>query len=241
MARTSVNLASPTIAEALAEFLAEQESRLAPRTFRGYRDVVDLLQHNLNDYAYQTLDEAEAALFDRLYKAKGAEHREYCDIFGPEKILREIGSFLGYFMVRKVFAGRELLRTAATVTKKLASWLARKGYTTAEEAGVAEERASEAARELPAARDLLEHLQAFTEEQRPRGQVRDEVEGYLRIARIEGNALWLEDSLGPRSVGPVALPAALCRRCQPGWVIAGVVGRVGNRWHLLEAWNVYAG
>jgi hypothetical protein len=100
MTRTSTGIASPTIVEALAEFLAEQEQRLVPRTFKGYREVVELLQHNLNDYAYQTLDEAEAALFDRLYKAKGAEHRKYCQIFGPEKILPEIGSFLGYFMVR---------------------------------------------------------------------------------------------------------------------------------------------
>lgn len=58
-------------------------------------------------------------------------------------------------MVRKVFAGRELLRTAATVSKKLATWLAAKGYATEEETAVAEERAVEAARELPAARDLL--------------------------------------------------------------------------------------
>jgi hypothetical protein len=168
MTKTSAEIASPTIAEALAEVLAEQEQRLAPRTFRGYREVVELLQHNLNDYAYQTLDEAEAALFDRLYKAKGVGHREYCEIFGPEKILPQISSFLGYFMVRKVFAGRELLRTAATVTKKLATWLAVRGYATVDETDVAKERAVEAARELPAARDLLERLQAFCGEQRQR-------------------------------------------------------------------------
>lgn len=179
MSRASAEVASTTIADVLAEFLTEQEQRLAPRTFRGYREVVELLQHNLNDYAYQTLDKAEAALFDRLYKAKGAEHREYCQIFGPERILPEIG----YFMVRKVFA----------------------------------------------------------EQQGPLGEVRDEVEGYLRVMRIEGNALWLEDSLGASKVGPVALPRELCGRCKRGWTIAGVVGRVGNRWRLLEAWNVYAG
>jgi hypothetical protein len=71
--------------------------------------------------------------------------------------------------------------------------------------------------------------------------VSEEVEGYLRITRIEGNALWLEDSLGSRNIGPVALPRELRRRCERGWVIAGVVGRAGSRWRLLEAWNVYAG
>jgi hypothetical protein len=39
---------------------------------------------------------------------------------------------LGYFMVRKVIAGPSLLRTAGTVTKKLAAWLAAQGYADAE-------------------------------------------------------------------------------------------------------------
>ena len=63
MTKRSAGVASPTIAEVLAEFLAEQEQRLAPRTFRGYREVVELRQHYLSDYAYQTLDKAEVSLF----------------------------------------------------------------------------------------------------------------------------------------------------------------------------------
>lgn len=61
--RTPAGVASHTIAEVLAEFLAEQEQRLAPRTFRSYREVVEFFRHNLNDYAYQALDgHCEAAL-----------------------------------------------------------------------------------------------------------------------------------------------------------------------------------
>lgn len=240
MPPVSTGVQSPTIAEVLAEFLTEQQQRLSPRTFKGYRDVVELFQHSLNGYAYQSLDKSDARLFDRHYNAKGSAHREYCEVFGPERILPETGPFLGYFMVRKVRAGRDLLRTAGAVTKKLAVWLGEKGYATAEEAGDAGERAAEAARELPAARDLLERLQAYTEEQAPRGEVGDEVEGYLRIIRIAAGALWLEDALGGPAIGPVSLPAGLCRRCKRGWTIAGMFGKVGGRWRLLEAWNVYA-
>jgi len=46
---------------------------------------------------------------------------EFCDIFGPEHILSSIDEFLGYFMVRKVIAGKALLRTAGTTTKRLAA------------------------------------------------------------------------------------------------------------------------
>ena len=36
--------------------------------------------------------------------------------------------FLGYFMPRKVLCGKETIRAAGTVTKKLAKWLSEKGY-----------------------------------------------------------------------------------------------------------------
>lgn len=95
-------VAKPTIAEVLAQFLAEQRGRLAPRTFAQYRGAVELLQDSLNGYADQSLDTSDAKLFERLSNAKGSAHREFCDIFGPAHILPNVGEFLGYFMVGKV-------------------------------------------------------------------------------------------------------------------------------------------
>jgi hypothetical protein len=39
-----------TVDEALTRFLDEQEERLAPRTFRTYEDVIDLLRHCVSGY-----------------------------------------------------------------------------------------------------------------------------------------------------------------------------------------------
>jgi len=136
----------PTIAVVLAQFLAEQEQRLAPKTVAQYRDVVELLQHSLNGYAYASLDELDAKRFERLQRATGDAQREFCQIFGPEHILPNVGEFLGYFMIRKVMASRTLLRAAGTVTKRLAAWLAEQGYVDAEAAELAKERGAEAAR-----------------------------------------------------------------------------------------------
>ena len=94
----------PTIAVALAQFLDEQERRLSPKTAAQYRDVVELLQHQLNGYAYLSLDELDAKRFERLQRATGDVRREFCQVFGPEHILPNVGEFLGYFMVRKVVA-----------------------------------------------------------------------------------------------------------------------------------------
>jgi hypothetical protein len=117
-------VASPNIAEVLDEFLAEQRNRLKPATLGKYEDVIDLFKSSMNGYACGCLDKGESALFERLYHAEGDAHREFCEIFGPDKILENVREFLDYFMIRKVMCGKELLRAAGTVMKKLARWLA---------------------------------------------------------------------------------------------------------------------
>ena len=104
---TSAQIHRPTIAEVLDVFLADQHSRLSDATYGKYETIVNLLQSYLNNYAYNCLHNADSALFEKLYNAKGKAHREFCEIFGPDHIPKEIGQFLDYFMVRKVIAGKE--------------------------------------------------------------------------------------------------------------------------------------
>ncbi len=229
----------PTIAEVLAQFLADQRKRLAPKTFAQYEYVIELLQHCLDGYAHQSLNKADAKLFDRLFNAEGDEHREFCQIFGSEHILSNVGEFLDYFMIRKVIAGKDLLRAAGTVTKKLAAWMAEKGYAEAEEVEDAKERAAAAVRDLPQAEDLASNLRRFAENQK-RGSEDDEVEDYFMLTRVEPGKIWLE-AMNGRELGPIQVPEDISRRCTVGWTISGVVGRVGKRWRLVEAWNVYPG
>ncbi len=175
-------------------------------------------QDGLNGYAYQSLGEADAELFHRPFNAEGADHREFCDIFGPEHILPHVGEFLGYFMVRKVIAGRELLRAAGTVTKKLARWLTEKGYASAADAAEAAERGAAAARDLPEAEELASRLHDFAETQE-RGDEEDEIEDHFTLTRVEHGRIWLEGLLDGREVGPIAVPEEISRRCQVGWTI----------------------
>ena len=49
MPSDNAGIAKPTIAEVLAKFLAEKGERLAPKTLSQYRNVIDLLQHCLDD------------------------------------------------------------------------------------------------------------------------------------------------------------------------------------------------
>jgi hypothetical protein len=110
-----------TISEVLAEYLRAEKSRLAPKTLARYTDVIGLFTHSLNGYAANSLSQFERARFDKHFNAEGEEHREFCDLFGPEHILANVGEFLNYFMVSKVIVGAATLRASGTVMKKLRS------------------------------------------------------------------------------------------------------------------------
>jgi hypothetical protein len=235
---SDTEIAKPTIAEVLAEFLAEQQKRLSARSFARYRLVIQLLEQSLNSYAHQGLSEADAGLFNQLYNSEGDEHREFCEIFGPGQILPNVGEFLGYFMIRKVIAAAELKRAAGTVTKALARWLAGKAYVSSQEAEGGVARGAQATRNLPRAEALAQRLMEFAERQMPGIDEEEAIEDQFVIKRVEGGRIWLEGMDGSE-FGPIPLPPALARQCPVGWSISGAVGQVRGRWRLLEIWNVY--
>jgi hypothetical protein len=109
-----------TISQVFDEFLADQEVRLKPKTLAKYRSIIDLFQSYLESYW-------PGHSHDEYSKVKD-EGGTFCDTFGPEEILSGYSEFLGYFIPHKVMCGKETMQAAGTVTKKLANWLAEKGY-----------------------------------------------------------------------------------------------------------------
>jgi hypothetical protein len=232
-----VTPAEPNIEQALAEFLEAQRARLGPKTLARYRDVIELFTHCLNGYGHQHLDKREAALFDRLYNAEGAEHRDFCEVFGPEKIPGCFSEFLGWFMIRHVMAGTELMRAAGTVTKKLAAWLGERGYISADAAAAGVAEGAEAARDLPQAERLARQLHAYCEDQ-PTGRFDEQEEGHFTITRVEPGLIWLESMAGDE-FGPIQLPQDLTRLCREGWDISGALAWDREHYYLSDVWNVY--
>lgn len=157
-------------------------------------------------------------------------------IAGPT-IAKVLAEFLGYFMVRKVMCGKDLLRAAGTVTKKLAAWLAAKGYVDTEEAEFAKERGGKASKDLPAAQDLVEVLGNFAEEPCREGASRT-IEGHFSFARVERGRVWIAQP-GDRELGPIEVPVEIAGMCRLGWTFSGAVARFGKTWRIVEVWNVY--
>ena len=97
-----------TISQIFQEFLADQKAKLSPKTFSKYCDIIGLFKNYLESY-WPGHDQEE---YDRITEAGGT----FCDSFGPAEILEGYPEFLGYFMPRKVIAGKETVRATGTVT-----------------------------------------------------------------------------------------------------------------------------
>lgn len=245
---TMAQIAKPNINDVFKSFLEEESKRLAPKTFRKYKEALDLLGSHLNSYGSEPLLTAEKAFFDKHYNAEGDAHRDFCDIFGPEKIFETIGSFFSYFMIRKVMAGEELKRTTGTVVKKLSKWLVEKNLISEESAASAEEEGSEASTFLPiaekASRILGEH--AYSKGLYPNDFEDDDdyIEfDHLTITKLEPGKLWLEyhDIGEDKVLGPISVPASATKLLKPGWDISCGLGRTRGKWQIIEMGNVYPG
>ena len=172
------------ISQVSEEFLADQKGRISAKTFSKYESIIQLYGSYLESYW-----PGHDGEYDKITKAGGT----YCSTFGPEDATVGYSEFLGYFMPRKVMCGKETMQAAGTVTKKLAKWLAEKGYI--EDTEDAQERAGEAAKDLPNAQTVLDILNAYCDETAP---VRHggEIEDHFYIDRIEPGKLWLNPLTG---------------------------------------------
>lgn len=231
--------AEPTIEQVLSQFLDASAQRLKPATRRKYESVIELFTASMNSYGPATLSAAETATFNAFYNAKGPAHREYCQVFGPEKIDGNVGEFLGWFMPRKVMCGKELLKAAGTVTKKLAQWLCEQGYVEAESAEAAVRAGARAAKTLPAAERLAETLYDYCD-RHPVEDWTDEIDDRFEVKKIERGKLHLVAVLNGDETIVLNLPKAITDLCQVGWEISLALGKTNRGWRILESGGVYS-
>ena len=110
------NIAEPTVEQVLEEFLIEQRKTLKPKTVSGYKNVIQSLIYYMNSYSYQSLSKTEATFYEKHYNAEGKDHKGFCQLFGPIKLIDEISGFLGDFMMGKVVAGSDFKRLSGVVS-----------------------------------------------------------------------------------------------------------------------------
>ncbi len=107
------------IKEVFEQFLSEQKSNLAPKTYCDYEYVMDLFEHQLDGYAWNNLDDGDKA-YDKAQK----QGKSFIDLYDHTHIEENVGEFLDYFVPRKVMAGDEfILKTCPRVMRKLLRWM----------------------------------------------------------------------------------------------------------------------
>lgn len=170
----------------------------------------------------------------------------FCHLFGPEHIRGHVDEFLGYFMIRKVMAGQELLRAAGTVTKKLANWLHEQGYVDDGQRDLALDRGTDAARDLPRAERLAKLL--YQQSRRTPSCDWDAlasgnlVEDQLVITQVDDGSLHFTGLLtAADSIGPVKVDQKAAALAKVGWRVTLTLARLRGRWEIVEVGNVYPG
>lgn len=238
--------ADPNIDDVLDAFLREQRERIAAKTFSNYESVVELLRSYLNGYAYQSLSKAESRMFDHHFNATGKEHREFCQLFGPEKIAENVGGFLGDFMIRKVMAGESFKRASGMVCKRLSKWLGKKGYISGDDAEESASRGLRAGRELAEAERAARLLQDAADRLGIDVQAVEDEDyvdfDHFTISRVEPGKIWLEvweDDGKARPRGPIPAPKTATWLLRRGWDVSCTLVRLRGVWRMVEVANVY--
>jgi len=224
-----------TIDEALTRFLDEQQERLAPRAFRNYEDVVDLLRHCVNGYGPSILPKAD---YDRWRRAYGAGDEDaFCTQMTADYIVDMLDEFLGCFMVRKVIAGQELLRASGTVAKKLVRWLQDQDVVDSAATDHHIQKAATAGRDLPKAERLASALYelSLATPLRDRGDAERWIEHDLPLTIHQGRIR----RAVVRRHRPPPVPRKIGQLAQTGWMVTAVLAYARERWWLVEVGNVY--
>lgn len=224
----------PTIDQVLEEFLAEQEVRLAARTFLQYQAVVDLLRTYIEAYDGPD-DPALVKVVDEAHQ-RGTEYA-WCGLGSPKEIAYTIGHFLGWFMVRKVVAGQDLMRAAGSVTRRLGRWLYEHHYIDETNAEIFQSQAKSLGRALPKATDLRNKLSRWVD---GLGGIRSDAsyEGDFEIVAITDRG-WKLEGVDSALSGEISVPSELRHGPEVGWRISGVVARMSQSFRWVEIWNVY--
>lgn len=117
-----------TIHRVMNEFLQWRAPSLDSEALSIYQACLGCFEQSIDAHAPRALDAAERDVYRRDYVQGRGYRRPFSEVFGPEKIPREIRYFLSRFLGNAVAADIEVLEQAPSIVADLCSWLEWKGY-----------------------------------------------------------------------------------------------------------------
>jgi hypothetical protein len=229
---------STAIENVFVKYLAE--SATASKAGNAKRETaLELFTAYLNGYAYQDLDLDEASMFEVLNISEGDDHREFCQVFGADKILGAVEPFVDYYLISSVVASGTTLSAYATEIAKLCKWLKKNKLVDTDRASMLEDLVIDMAKLLPR-RVKAGELLHDNVEANGNNLPHPEVDGAMSVVKIDEEAIWLEDDFG-KKFGPIALPKKTLDALTVGWNFYCSLSKKGGKWLLAEVGEVYDG
>ena len=219
------------ILESIKSFLEEISGKHGDKTVQKYDIILDLFSDYLLSYGEISYKEDKGGELILTADTKELE-------FG------HAGSFLDWFLIRKVMGPEWVMKAAPNIIKKYFKWLDHKGLLAE---GVMKEVAEiirQAAKDLPRVEKASGLLFKLCDENSGRFMDmefddEDYMEGYGEVTGIIEDKLYL-DYEGEKT-GPIQITKEIAKNLRKGDTINLVVGRKGKRWFPLEVGNVYPG
>jgi len=223
------------ITDSIETFLDNQQSRLKPNTFEKYNEVMELFKDYLNNSAFLYLDDVDESFYNQEFIEN---KKEFCDIFDPNKLNpHHFEEFMDYFIIRKVFATKSLLKATGVTLKKFIKWLYEHHCITEVNFQESFDIIKNLKEELPNVDNLSDLIYKFIENSKYVSYTKSRG-GYFEVTKIEPEKFWLVDEEGHK-VGPVQISNDISTTCKVGWVICLELGKVTNGWVMISSGNVY--
>lgn len=232
MAQKKLAIATPTLEEALNNFLKEPLFCTGKIRADERETAVELLRSFVYYNGCHFLSPAERAFHDEHFNQAPPEHKGFHQIFGPAKIALLMLPFLD-FMAREMahVASQKFIIATCLSLEEFCLWLIKHGLLDPEIGEELAYSAAEASRNLPramrATKRLHQEAQAETSEE-IRWLGLSESEHY-RIARLHSNMLWLESEEG-ETIGPINVSARVKVDLEIGWEMHCSLIKRHNRW-----------
>jgi hypothetical protein len=215
------------IEQLLADFLADQETRLSSNDYRQYARIIHLYKSYLKRCRPgRAREEYGTAVWPEAMYCGTLENKDLTDGFSE---------FLDDFLPHVVFADIETMSAAMVVITKLSAWLAAQGDVERHED--TRERTDGIVRTPLETQNLLGLFQDWLAGTSPADYL-DDIEDHFLIHRIEPRQIWLESMMAGEVWGPIAVPVSIARACRVGWEISGVVVHSRTGWRLIKVWSV---
>ena len=225
------------IKDILENFLADQDVRLKSRTYKKYKEVIQLFEDYLNGYAYNHLSDEDYDIFEKKFNE---QDKNFCEIFTLNKIgEEEVNEFLTYFMIKKVMGGKELMKNSGTVMRKFVNWLKDNSYVNEDKFDRLYETVNDVKKDLPKVAELSDLL--YDNGVRNSIYQYDEYEeDNFRIVEVKSEELWLEGYIeSENKIGPVIVPEKVSNMAEAGWTVYIELGKRDDKWYVLGSGNVY--